>query len=611
MAKPKRHIRHAKIYQPKVIKRSERFSIQHLQTVLCFLAIIVTIIVFYNSSNKKDDNIRHQESSRIAQEQLAFAKSTNTSADFSLKTEQAELRSKQDGITHIPPLNWLQSLPPPQAIQYLTERIKYAPLPENYAELGLNWAYAGYYKQAQYNLDIAEKMASDEAYVYKARGITHLINHQNEAAEQAFIRAIDLNPLDMDNLHLMSFVLLSKNQPKLAAQLLNELTYKYPQNTLLLLNLCCAHIACKAFDKARYDAEKILRLRPDDAVAHFYLGQIASSEHKFDEAIIHYSKGLVSNQAVIASSSLLNRATIYQKIGDDVNAKKDYQKISELYPDNAFLARQLGWLAFKEKRNSEAQQYFDRADSLDPKSICYTSRLLLCNRLHGADSAIRMSKQLLRNHPNNIDLLYKTAILLYFQGQDYQAYNYAERLWKLTQTSADVMLLQGKLAQRKAAYEEALLWYNRAIEIAPDYFESYFLRGILHLNQKEFNLAFLDFQAAVNNNSKHAPSLLGRGLCFGYFQEMESATRDFDTVWKLDSRLQEITAPLLEKRLTGKGYAIIAEYFAECFESVCRTDFESYIYYEPTETLIMLVKDDWPIMLSHRFLHDQRVYQQH
>lgn len=157
MAKPKRHIRHAKIYQPKVIKRSERFSIQHLQTVLCFLAIIVTIIVFYNSSNKKDDNIRHQESSRIAQEQLAFAKSTNTSADFSLKTEQAELRSKQDGITHIPPLNWLQSLPPPQAIQYLTERIKYAPLPENYAELGLNWAYAGYYKQAQYNLDIAEK----------------------------------------------------------------------------------------------------------------------------------------------------------------------------------------------------------------------------------------------------------------------------------------------------------------------------------------------------------------------------------------------------------------------------------------------------------------------
>lgn len=608
MAKPKRYIRHAKIYQPKVIERSDRFSIQHLQTIL---AIIVTIILSFNSSSKKDDNTRHQESFRIAQEHLEVDKSTNTHTEISSKIAQAELRSKQEGATIFPSRECTQSLPPRQAVQCLKKLVRYVPLPENYAELGLNWAYAGYYIPALRNLDIAEKMASDEVYVYKARGIAHLVNHQNEAAEQALLRAHDLDPLDMDILRLMSFVFLNKNQPKLAAQLLNELASEYPQDTLVLLNLCFAHIACKAFDKARYDAEKVLLLQPDDAVAHFYLGQVASAEQKFDEAIIHYTKGFESNQPVIAPFSLLNRAKIYRKTGDNDKAEKDYLKISELYPDNPFLARQLGLLAFREKRNNEAQQYFDRADSLDPESICYTSKLLLCNRLHGADSTIRMSRQLLRKHPDNVELLYNAAILLYSQGHDYQAYNYVERLWKLTRKSADVMLLQGKLAQRKTAHQEALLWYNRAIEIAPHYFESYFLRGILHLKQKEFNLAFLDFQAAVNNNPQHAPSLLGRGLCFGYFQEPEAAARDFDSARMLDSRLQEITAPLLAKRILGKGYEIIAESLAECFESVCHADFESFTYYEPTETVIMQVKDDWPIALSHNILYNQRVYQQH
>ena len=52
-------------------------------------------------------------------------------------------------------------------------------------------------------------------------------------------------------------------------------------------------------------------------------------------------------------------------------------------------------------------------------------------------------------------------------------------------------------------YDEAITYYDRAIDQDPDYAETYYLRGLAKHHQEQYSLAILDFDKSISLNPNY------------------------------------------------------------------------------------------------------------
>jgi tetratricopeptide (TPR) repeat protein len=98
---------------------------------------------------------------------------------------------------------------------------------------------------------------------------------------------------------------------------------------------------------------------------------------------------------------------------------------------------------------------------------------------------------------------------------------------------------RGKCLFAQDLNSEAILFYNKSIDLNPDFEAQFYERGKCHMNILAFDLAINDFDNAIRVNSKEDMHYLNRGICKLELNLLEDALKDFDTA--LSIKTNEVT----------------------------------------------------------------------
>ncbi len=234
-------------------------------------------------------------------------------------------------------------------------------------------------------------------------------------------------------------------------------------------------------------------------------------------------------------------ADVQEKLGDSLDAVREYQRAAELDPSEPYLF-DWGSELLLHHAQEPASEVFTRANRLFPRSgrmliglgaawfargsneqavqrICEASDLnptdsmpyLFLGKIQSAETAT--SEQL-------VEKLHRFAIL---QPKNAEAnYYYAVALWKRGKGSQDAA---------NAAQIEALL--RKAIRLDPKFGAAYLQLGVLHSEQRDYPQAISDYQQAIQAN----PHMTGLQMEEAHFR-LAQAYRQTGDAAKAESEIQ-------------------------------------------------------------------------
>lgn len=98
-------------------------------------------------------------------------------------------------------------------------------------------------------------------------------------------------------------------------------------------------------------------------------------------------------------------------------------------------------------------------------------------------------------------------------------------------------------------YSEAIVVFNKLIEVSPEYVDAYQGRGQNQLKKGNHEQAIKDFDKAIGLNSEYPAAYEARGKCWYELGETEKAVKDLAQALVLDSQAD---SSLLRKILNQK-----------------------------------------------------------
>ena len=127
---------------------------------------------------------------------------------------------------------------------------------------------------------------------------------------------------------------------------------------------------------------------------------------------------------------------------------------------------------------------------------------------------------------------------LYQRGKYEQAIAYYDEAIDIDPDDAQTYFLRGLAKEENEQHEDAIVDFDKAININPNNAESYHWRGITKFQLSQHKDAIVDFDKAININPNNAESYHWRGVSkyvFGQYQDgYEDAIADFDTAIRLN-----------------------------------------------------------------------------
>lgn len=106
--------------------------------------------------------------------------------------------------------------------------------------------------------------------------------------------------------------------------------------------------------------------------------------------------------------------------------------------------------------------------------------------------------------------------------------------------TADEYFKIGNIKLNSEDYSDAIVEFNKAIEINPEFEQAYFGRGFAKIELKDFNGALDDFNTAVEINPNDETSYYMRGLARAELNDLKGAINDFSIVIKINPKFPEV-----------------------------------------------------------------------
>ena len=144
--------------------------------------------------------------------------------------------------------------------------------------------------------------------------------------------------------------------------------------------------------------------------------------------------------------------------------------IENVYDANSFAMNlRLGWLHYLSKDYAKAQTYYNKAISLEPKSI--DARLGYINSaaaLQNWDEVLKTYKDILTIDPNNSLVNYRVGYIYYYRKNFTEAEKYALKVLEMYPFDFDTNFLLGSVYVGQGKIVEAKKYYQLALMYNPD-----------------------------------------------------------------------------------------------------------------------------------------------
>jgi eukaryotic-like serine/threonine-protein kinase len=296
------------------------------------------------------------------------------------------------------------------------------------------------------------------------------------------------------------------NAPAEAAALLRQARRQHPADFWLNLELGASLNVLSRSDPATL-AEAAgafwaaIALRPDNAGAHVYLGNVLGYQGDRAGAVACYKKAIELDPK--NGTALINLGTMLREPGNRAEADAYYKKAIELNPNNAWIHNNLGGVLAGHGDRDWAVECFRKAIELDPKfgvalnNLGY--ELARQGDLAGAFACFKKANELDPKYGNAHNTL---GLVLKDQDKLNEAIAEFREAVRLDPLFAAAHYNLGNALNAKKDLNGAAAAYRKAIEIDPKYAEAHCNLGHILRNQGQFRAALEELRTGHELGSK-------------------------------------------------------------------------------------------------------------
>ncbi len=262
-------------------------------------------------------------------------------------------------------------------------------------------------------------------------------------------------------------------------------------------------------DMALQYLDRALALDARHAQAWYCKGSLLGDRGQFEEAIECYQKSAEFAEDH-AHLPLFNLGNIYQETDRFEQALACFELATEVNPEMADAWINRGRLLDERDRHEEAIQCYDRALQLDRSDLmAWTNRGNSCAALGDFREAQRCYQAALAIDETDALAQLGSAICVARLGDWEAGLEQMDRIVDL-QSSPLWFMEKSQIFVQLERWSEALEMVDGAIEVAPDFPESWRLRGQILVELEDFDLALVSYRQALQRDSEYASAWWGQ-----------------------------------------------------------------------------------------------------
>ncbi|MBK5930694.1 tetratricopeptide repeat protein [Halochromatium salexigens] len=220
-------------------------------------------------------------------------------------------------------------------------------------------------------------------------------------------------------------------------------------------------------EQAEKAYRRILRRRPSDARALYFLGIAVHQRRRPKEAVRHFRaalKGDANNPEMYRHLGLA-----LKDAGQTAAAEGAYRDALAVAPNSPEILANLATVLKAQDRHGEALEALERAVSLAPDSAAIlTARGHALRETGHLDEAEAMHRRALSQRPDHAPSLTGLSAALWRKGRDDEAAQAAREAIALAPRLAQAHLMLGNALRRLKQPQEAMEAFQAATEVAPD-----------------------------------------------------------------------------------------------------------------------------------------------
>ena len=322
--------------------------------------------------------------------------------------------------------------------------------------------------RAQY--EAGEKAFPRDKVVYQKRLVELLsATGRSQDANQLLATILKESPNDSDAVAMRAALMLvtgDLKQINQAANDLQSLVAKSPDNHLLRFNLARAYVAKNELEQARLQLEAAIKIRPDFILARDMLSRIYLNKGDYGKALKEADETIALNQTDLPAR--LNRSSALMGMGDSQKARQEVDMVLAIAPNNPDARYQAGFLAWSEKDYKRAEQVFNDLNKANPKDSRGMIGLVetMASQNHMAE-AIKLLQDSVARQPERRDFQLALANL-YVRDQRYDdGVKLLQGLLKTDPKSGDLLLRLAETQRRKGDVNAAIETFRLASQAAP------------------------------------------------------------------------------------------------------------------------------------------------
>jgi len=325
------------------------------------------------------------------------------------------------------------------------------------------------FERARREYEAGAKDPREQAAYQKRLVELYAATGKNDEANQLLGTVLKQNPRDNDAIALRAALMLqtgNREQINQAANDLQSLVTKNPNNHLMRYSLARALIARGDIDAARLQLEEAIKLRSDFVLAREWLARVYVSKGDPGRALKEADEILSLNRndlqaRLIRSSSLL-------AVGEKDKARAELEVISKLSPQNPDARYQIGFLAWQDKDYKRAEQIFGdlfRDYPGDSRGLLGVVDTLASEKR--MDDAIQRMRDAVAKEPQRKDLKVMYGDLLARAERYDQAIQIYQSFLQADPKSPNLLLKMAEAQRRNGDLNAAMDTFRRAAQSNP------------------------------------------------------------------------------------------------------------------------------------------------
>ncbi|HKV48928.1 MAG TPA: tetratricopeptide repeat protein [Candidatus Acidoferrales bacterium] len=324
--------------------------------------------------------------------------------------------------------------------------------------------------------DAADQFSSPD--LYDLLGDAYSQDKQYSKAEDAYKKAVAMDPDDPGHRHGLADTLLTENKYTEALEQYKKLSQMEPGTAENYLRMSQLYKQLGQFSDAEASLMRAKQLAPGNLEVLDNEALLYEAQGRYDDAIKVLSDAIAGLKNSSAASNPSAMAILYRQLGDDYRHSKNYPAALQAYADMG----KLGDTAQKEAELLTIETYQDSRD---------------------LDKAIAEAKKALVASPNDPDITGSLAMLYADKGDAAAGAKLLEPMLHGNNGDSQVYLQIAQVQAQGKKYTEAEQSAQKAQDLAqrPEQKQSaWFMLGDIYNRQKKYDEAGAEFQKILDAN---------------------------------------------------------------------------------------------------------------